>query len=418
VSHCPSKCPSHFRNWSGLPCRLILLSLLYISLSEPLFLAAQTTSILQGTVTDQQHLAIMDGEVTLSSPTLPHDIKTTTDAGGSYRVPGLLPGSYDLRVSKNGFADKTYRGLTVTVNRLLILDVVLAISPVKEEITVSGDPPLLETTISSTGATILPRQIAQMPINGRNYLDLMQLVPGIDVNRQVDVGSDAAVPVLGERGGNAMFLIDGMPNRNAVDGGSAAPFDQDSILEFQTLNSGYVAEFGHGSGGIVNVVSKSGTSQWHSLLSGFHRNYAFDSSDIDGKDTPFLLRWDTSANAGGPVIKERAFVFGSLERIRESGQLNFIFPANVPGFLQAREESFDRHSQTFETRSFLKFDEQLGRHHVTQQVNLVNAHVTDFLPLSQATNLPSTRTDSDSRFLMLGFHDIATLGNLWAVRGC
>jgi Carboxypeptidase regulatory-like domain len=156
VSHCPSKCLSRFRNWSGLPCRLILLLLVYISLAGPLFLAAQTTSIVQGTVTDQQHLAITEAEISLSSPTLPRDIRTATDFDGSYRVAGLQPGSYDLRVSKNGFADKTYRGLTVTLNRLSILDVVMAISPVKEEITVSGDPPLLETTISLDGSQYPP----------------------------------------------------------------------------------------------------------------------------------------------------------------------------------------------------------------------------------------------------------------------
>jgi len=126
-----------------------------------------------------------------------------TDGRGAYRVPGLPAGTYDLRVAKDGFADRAYRELTITVNRLLILDVVMAISPVREEITVSGDPPLLETTISSSGATILPRQIEHMPINGRNYLDLMQLVAGVTVNRQVDLGTDAAVPILGERGGNA-----------------------------------------------------------------------------------------------------------------------------------------------------------------------------------------------------------------------
>jgi hypothetical protein len=92
---------------------------------------------------------------------------------------------------------------------------------------------LLETTISSSGATIPPQQIEQMPINGRNYLDLMQLIPGVTVNRQADAGTDAAAPILGERGGNAIFLIDGMPNGDAVDGGPAAPFDQDSILGFK-----------------------------------------------------------------------------------------------------------------------------------------------------------------------------------------
>jgi hypothetical protein len=390
---------------------MILLSLLCVTLAaRPSPLAAQTTSTLQGTVTDQQHLAIVGAAITLNGPMLASEIDVRSDTVGSYRIPGLQAGTYNLRVEQPGFAAKVYEDLTVTLNRLLILDAVLAISTVQEVITVSGDAPLLETTISSSGATILPQQIEQMPINGRNYLDLMQLVPGVAVNRQADAGTDAAAPILGERGGNAIFLIDGMPNSDAVDGGPAAPFDQDSILEFQVLTAGYGAEFGHGSGGVVNVVSKGGTSQWHGLLSAFHRNSALDSSDVSGKSTPFLLRWDPSANLGGPILRDRVFVFGSLERIRESRQLNFNFPPNTPNFLQAREETFDRHNQTFETRGFLKLDEQLGRHHLTEQANLVNGHVTNFLPLSEAVNLPSTRTDSDARHLMLGFHDTATLG--------
>jgi hypothetical protein len=394
------------------PQRLILLSLLSMIFAvRPLPLAAQTTSTLRGTVTDQQHLAIVGATVTLSAPMLASQVQGTSDNMGSYRIPGLQAGTYSLQVTQPGFAIKRYENLTVTVNRLLILDVVLAISTVEEVITVSGNPPILETTVSSSGATILPQQIEQMPINGRNYLDLMQLVPGVTINRQADAGTDAAAPVLGERGGNAIFLIDGMPNSDAVDGGPAAPFSQDSILEFQVLTAGYNAEFGHGSGGVVNVVSKGGSSQWHGLLSGFHRNSALDSSDVSGKSTPFLLRWDASANVGGPILRDRVFVFGSLERIRESRQLNFNFPPNIPGFLQTREESFDQHNQTFETRGFLKLDEQLGRHHVTEQMNLVSGHVTNFLPLSEAINLPSTRTDSDARHLMLGFHDTATLGN-------
>jgi hypothetical protein len=291
------------RRWSGfspkyarvssakLPHRPILLLLLCLTLTlRPLPLTAQTTSTLRGTVTDQQHAAIVGATLRLSAPMLASEIEATSDAVGSYRIPGLQAGTYSLRVAQPGFAVKLYEDVTVTVNRLLILDVVLAISTVQEVIAVSGNPPLLETTISSSGATILPQQIEQMPINGRNYLDLMQLVPGITINRQADAGTDAAAPILGERGGNAIFLMDGMPNSDAVDGGPAAPFDQDSILEFQVLTSGYSAEFGHGSGGVVNVVSKSGTRQWNGLLSAFNRNSAYDSSDVPGTSAPFLSR--------------------------------------------------------------------------------------------------------------------------------
>jgi hypothetical protein len=382
--------------------------MLVLGLVLSVYSEGQTTSIIQGTITDPQNRPVEGAEIALSGP-MP--ARVASDGTGWYRVPGLPAGTYRLRVGKGGFATQEYKGLVVTVNRVHVFDVALAVSTVQEQITVSADPASLETLVSSSGATILPQQIEQMPLRGRNYLDLMQLVPGVAANRQVDAGTDAATPILGERGGNALFLIDGMPNHHALDGGPGASFDQDSILEFQVLTSGYKAEFGHGSGGVVNVVSKSGASEWHGLASTFHRNSRLDSSDVPAKRVPFLLRWDPSANLGGPLLKDRIYFFGSFERIREIRQLNFSFPPAVPDFLQSREETFDRHNETFETRSFLKLDQLWGHHHVSEQMNLTNNHLTDFLPLSQATSLPSTRTDLDSRYLMFGFQDTATLGH-------
>jgi len=380
-------------------------------LTLPMCAHAQTTSVIEGTVRNTLGQAITAADITLSSPVLSREIKISSNMIGSYRLSGVQPGVYQLRAVKLGFAAQVYQGLEVTVNHVLTFDIVLAVSDVQAEVTVSANGPLLETTSSSSGVTILPQQIEQMPINGRNYLDLLQLVPGVAINRRVDERSDSAVPILGERGGNAIFLIDGMPNSNAVDGGPAAPFDQDSILEFQVMTTGYKAEFGHGSGGVVNVVTRSGTDRWHGRFSLFHRNSVLDSSDVPGKTAPFLRRWDPSANLGGPLLKDSVFFFGSVERIREPRQLNFSFPPGTPDFLQAREAAFDKHSELFQTRSFFKLDEHLGRHRLTEQMSLSNSHVRGFLPLSQATSLPSTRTDSDSRQLMLGVQDTATLGN-------
>ena len=177
------------------------------------------------------------------------------------------------------------------------------------------------------------------------------------------------------------------------------------------LTVGYKAEFGHGSGGIVNVITKSGTDQWHGLGSTFYRNNSFDSPDISGQSTPFLRRWDNDANLGGPIANHRVFAFGSLEHISENRQLNFVFPPHLPDFLQKREDTFNQPSQTFETRGFAKLDETIGQHHLTEETTLVNSNVTNFLPLSQAIKLPSTRTNLQSRFLMLGLHDTATLGD-------
>jgi hypothetical protein len=287
--------------WSSLICCQRFFPVLF--LMGGMHLPGQTTSVIERPVTDPQGLAITGAEITLSGPVLAREIRIVSDPEGSFRIPGLPAGTYRLRVGKPGFATQVSEGLEVPVNRILSLQITLAVGAVQDEITVSADPPLIETTVSSSGATILPQQIELLPLNGRNYLDLMQIVPGVTVNRRVDKGTDNAVPVLGERGGNTVFLIDGMPNSNAIDGGSAAPFDQDSILEFQVLTAGYAAEFGHGSGGVVNVVSKSGTSQWHGLASAFHRDNTLDSSDIPGAPAPFLHRWDLSANLAGPLQK-------------------------------------------------------------------------------------------------------------------
>ena len=137
----------------------------------------------------------------------------------------------------------------------------------------------MDATTSATGATITPRQITELPVNGRNYLDLLQLVPGVAINRQVDPDSDRANPVLGERSGNNNFLIDGVPNKDTVNGGPAQQFTQETIAEFQVLTNGYKAEFGQASGAIVNVITKSGGNVYRGIGSLFFRDDALDSSN-------------------------------------------------------------------------------------------------------------------------------------------
>jgi outer membrane receptor protein involved in Fe transport len=283
----------------------------------------------------------------------------------------------------------------------------------------------LEPNTSATGATITPRKITELPVNGRNYLDLMQLVPGVAINRQADPNSDGANPVLGERSGNNNFLIDGQPNKDTVNGGAAAQFNQETIAEFQVLTAGYKAEFGQASGATVNVITKSGSNAFHGVGSLFHRNNGFDSNnslDPTITEAPFLHRYDYSLALGGPVVKDKVFFFGSSERITETRRLDFKFPdtgsAVVNQLLRNQETAFDNPSRTFETRNFLKFDETLGRHRLTEEVNYTNEVVREFLPLSQSGNLPSTRNDTGARHLLLGFGDTILLGaqgNPWVV---
>ena len=252
--------------------------------------------------------------------------------------------------------------------------------------------PVIDATTSATGATITPRQITELPVNGRNYLDLLQLVPGVAINRQVDPDSDRANPVLGERSGNNNFLIDGMPNKDTVNGGPAQQFTQESIAEFQVLTNGYKAEFGQASGAIVNVITKSGSNAYHGIGSLFMRDDALDSSnslDETRTDPLPLSRYTYGASGGGPIVRDKVFFFGSAGHTSEDRQLDFKYPdtgsAVVNQLLRDQEAPFDVPTKTSETRAFVKFDQQVGQHQLTQQVNYTDSELRNFLPLSSSS---------------------------------
>ncbi|WP_158794795.1 TonB-dependent receptor domain-containing protein [Granulicella sp. L60] len=371
----------------------------------------QVASSINGRVVDAQGGGIPRASVTITSSDVGTTRETVADGKGEFLVQGLTPGFYTIKVSSPGFATQEIKKAELLVNQPLTPTITMTVATATTEMTVTSAAPMLETTTSSTGATITPRQIEDMPINGRNYLDLMQLVPGVAINRQANTGSDAATPILGERGGNADFLIDGMPNNDYLNGGAAAQFNQDAILEFQVITSSYKAEFGHSSGGVINVVSRSGTNDVHGLISFFHRNSVFDSSDNSLSKPPFLLRWDPAAQIGGPLLRGKIFAFASAERIMESRQLNFVYPAGLPPSLQVAEATYDKHSMTDDTRFRVRLDEQFGRHQISEQVNYTNNHISDYLPLSLTTSLPSTRSNIGQRYLMIGGSDAWLFGS-------
>ena len=388
-----------------------VLSLLLATMFLVPVLHAQTTSTIEGVVTDRQGLAISGAEVSITSGTLAVTKKTTTDTNGNYQITALSAGIYTLTVSHAGFSTQVFKDLEITLNRTLKFNASLEVGTVQQKVEVSAEIPLLETASSSQGTTILPSQIVDMPINGRNYLDLMQLVPGVAINRQADLNSDNATPVLGERANNTGFLIDGLSNQNELSGGAAAQFNQDTIAEFQVITTGYKAEFGHASGGVVNVITKSGSNDIHGLASAYHRNSVFDTSDIPGKDVPYLLRWDYDLAGGGAIVRDKAFWFGSAEGIHENRQLNFVPPPNTPQFLINSEETYNEPTTDREARVFAKFDQVLRNHHFTEQMNYTNLHVNSTNPLSASTALPSTRTNLGDRNLFLGFSDTVTFGS-------
>lgn len=372
---------------------------------------AQTSSTISGVVRSPDGLPVPGAEVIAEGNGMSR--RTTTDAGGRYRLPALMAGAYTLTVRAEGFATEVLSDLRVALDSDLELDLDMRLGSVEETITVSTAPPLLETTTSETGAVVSPEQIETLPVNGRDYLDLMQLVPGVSINREKDEGSDEAVPILGERAGNAIYLVDGMPNGNEFGGGVGAQFNQDTIQEFEVITGGFKAEFGHGSGGVINVLTKRGGNDLEGLVQTFLRDGSLDSDNsLDRSGAPDLSRRNYAIDFGGALVRDRLFAFGSAERIDEERELNFSIPRGTPQVVVDFERSFDLPATTEVNRLFFKLSEQIGdQHTVSQLVSYNDADVTDFLPLSQARSLPSTRNDSRRERTMVGLRDTSLFGD-------
>ena len=398
---------------------LIILSLMLIFATVSM--AQTTTSTIQGVVTDANGAVVAGAIVRVTSPDLPTERTATTDAEGFYRIAALPAGTYTVTVTGKGFGDKVL-SIELTVNRVATLDVQMAVGTVGGTVEVTDALPLLEPNASSTGTTVTPKQIQDLPVNGRDYLDLMQVVPGVVLNRRQPDG-DNANPVLGERSGNNNFLIDGQPNKDTVNGGPASQFNQESIAEFQVLTTGFKAEFGQASGAIVNVITRTGGNKFHGVGSFFHRNDVFDSSNslIEGTEAPELSRYDYSLALGGPIWKDKISFFGSSERITEDRGIDFAFPdlgtspgaIQVENILHAQEDPLDGPRRYRDLRHFLKLNENFGRHQLVQEFNYTNGNIH-----GSGLGLPSTRSRSGERHLMLGFSDTMLLGdqaNPWIV---
>lgn len=418
----------HFKN-TCVPCVLFVLIIFLVNAT-----AQTTTSTIEGLVMDTNGAVIAGAQVKASGMTLALERTVITDSEGYYRIVALPAGEYTLTVSNTGFATKASK-IELLLNRTAEFNIKLEVGELSDNVVnVSTDVPLVDENKSSTGSTITPKEIQALPVNGRDYLDLLQLVPGTAVNRQADPNGDNANPILGERSGNNNFLIDGVSNKDTVNGGPAAQFNQETIAEFQVLTTGFKAEFGQASRAIVNVITKSGTNEYHGVASLFHRNEAFDSSNslTAGQDAPYLRRFDYSFAMGGPLInpgfgvgteffkplRDKVFFFGSVERITENRQLDFEYPdlgdsagaQTVLDILRLQEEPFNQQTINRETRAFFKLNEQFGMHSLSQEINYTNGVVKDFLPFG-ATTLPSSRNTFGKRNLFLAANDTVLIGD-------
>jgi len=248
--------------------------------------------------------------------------EAVSDQRGTFRLPARA-GVYRVTAVLPGFATVTRTGLELLVGQQVVVNLQMALSTLQESVSVTGEAPLISTTTSSLGGNVDPRQTQELPVNGRDWLALSTLAPGMRANA-TDLG-----PTTGERMGNREFQLnmDGQEVSVAQGGNRGQPrFSRDAIGEFQFLASRFDATQGRSTGMQVNAITKSGTNIRSGSLSGYFRDDAFNAADfLTGKVLPYSNQ-QLSATYGGPILRDRLQYFANYEYEREPQTLTFNTP--------------------------------------------------------------------------------------------
>ena len=279
-----------------------------------------TTGSIQGTVVDEKGGTVPDANVEVKN--LDTDITKTTTTGpeGFYQFRALPPGRYTVTVGKGGFATLVQQNAVLTVGQTMSLPATLKVSAAAEQIVVTAAPPVVDTVDSVSSSTLNEITVADTPILGRKFEDLLTLTPGVGIVQGPD-GDE--INFNGQRGIFNNISMDGGDYNNGMFGeqlgGQRAAIDitLDAVKEFQVIAAGANAEFGRTAGGIVNVVTKSGTNNLHGSAFEYQRLEALSSNTSDGKPLTNFKREQFGGTLGGPIIKDKMFFFGAGEGIFE-----------------------------------------------------------------------------------------------------
>ncbi len=301
--------------------RLLALFALTLLAVAPAF-AQGTTGAIEGKVTDDQGLALPGANVTATRPSTGFTRSTVTDAGGVFRLPGLLVGAYTVKVELAGFGASTL-SVIVNVAATTTPEVRMRVAGQAEQVTVMAETPIIDSTDSGVGEIITSAQIENLPLNGRQFGNLAALAPGVSLGFHTDpTKSTQFAPQVGGGGGrNINYLIDGGDNNDDTVGGMVQNFPLDSIGEFNFETSRFRADTGRANGGTIKVVTKSGTNELKGSGFGYFRNDALNSETQTEKNAGTgkgeYERWQYGASLGGPIIKDRTHFFASFERISQ-----------------------------------------------------------------------------------------------------
>src|SRR5947199_100638 len=304
--------------------RLVVAILVLIASGTNWLVFAQTaTATIVGVVKDTSGALIPGVSITVKHTDTGQTRTAISTDSGSYNVPLLPVGAYEISTMMPGFKQQVRTGVNLVIGQQAVIDLTLEVGAAAEQITVSEEAPLVNTTLSSTSGLITEQQVKDLPLNGRSFDRLLELNAGV-VNNASNMGGGGGFPafsVAGHRQETNRFLINGVDwiGGNAThqfmtpSGASSQLLGVEAVREYNVLEHTYGAEYGKRAGGQVSIVTSSGTNQWHGDLFEYHRNSALDARNFFELEKGPFKRHQFGGTVGGPLMKDKLFVFGNYE---------------------------------------------------------------------------------------------------------
>ncbi|MBI4478820.1 MAG: TonB-dependent receptor [Acidobacteria bacterium] len=314
---------------------------LLVAVAELSPLAAQTTANILGTVKDQSGAVLPGATITATSVETGISRSAVSGSRGEYRLQALGLGDYEIQTNMTGFQTEVRKGVTLTLGREAVVDFTLLVGSVTEQVTVTGEAPLIETTTATVSGLVDPKQMREIPLNARSFIELVPLQAGAVYAESGETsatkGFGVKLAITGTRYNGNAFLLDGANINDAANSSGSAAGTMagvETVREFKVITNAYDAEYGQHVGGVVSAVTKSGTNEFHGAVFEFLRNDKLDAPDFDDNrlaagEKPAYRRNQFGGNLGGPIRKNSTFFFGSLELLREA--VGSRLSSNVPG---------------------------------------------------------------------------------------
>jgi hypothetical protein len=305
--------------------------------------AQQTTGTVAGRVTDQTGAPVPGATITASNAELGFVRVTVSDGQGLYRLAALPVGAYAVVVELSGFTRIERAGIAVNVAHVTDLDVTIRIAAIAETVTVTGGTPLVSRSSSSLGQVVDISYIEGLPLNGRQFANLAATVPGVGLgyNSEVTKSSQFTPQISGGNGRNLNYLIDGGDNNDDTTGGVLQQYPLEAIQEFNLVTHRFTAEYGRANGGVLNIVTRSGTNNVRGSGFTLFRDEALNartfSEQLSGVDKQPYRRYQYGGSIGGPIVENRLHYFAAVERTHQDTRQ----PVNTLGLFPAADGVYD-----------------------------------------------------------------------------